>query len=299
MENSSKCSQFYHDQEQTPEVPTPSSPHPDGSCAATGCDCGVEPCGEYLFDHRNGSQLRDWIVNELILSPTALGSPAVDGMFIDDYWCSDLLCNQNPSIAGCPCGDPVQGPTEINKYSQQDMSLSDQDIMELTLGWNTTMGAVQHAILDHKGYTWTLMSGQQNANASPIMITRQNCAMMLRHVCGDGAHEWMTQAKLVGVTPNGTQLPQLQQDVAFFLLARGPFAWLGWGTWGMTWPFNSEPAHGELPPLPHGVPRPALMDRDFGQPLAQCREEQSGVFRRGWSKGDIRLDCNTFEATLG
>ena len=38
--------------------------------------------------------------------------------------------------------------------------------------------------------------------------------------------------------------------VAFFLLARGPYAWIGWGTWGMTWPFNAEPAHGELPPLP-------------------------------------------------
>merc|ERR1711898_16653 len=64
-ENTSKCSFFYHDQEQTPEVPTPSSPHPDGSCEGE-CDCGSQPCGEYLFDHRNGSQLREWILEKLI-----------------------------------------------------------------------------------------------------------------------------------------------------------------------------------------------------------------------------------------
>ena len=71
-ENATKCSAFYHDQEQTPEVPTPAAPHPDGACGGGVCDCGGQPCGEYLFDHRNGS-LRDWLVNELVLGPTAVG----------------------------------------------------------------------------------------------------------------------------------------------------------------------------------------------------------------------------------
>ena len=74
-ENASKCSIYYHDQEQTPEVPTVASPHPDGSCVSQ-CDCGVQPCGEYLFDHRNGSMLRDWIVQEHILGPKGMGDPA-------------------------------------------------------------------------------------------------------------------------------------------------------------------------------------------------------------------------------
>ena len=75
-ENASKCSVFYHDQEQTPAVPTPAAPHPDGSCGGSVCDCGEQPCGEYLFDHRNGSMLREWIVNELILGPTGVGDAA-------------------------------------------------------------------------------------------------------------------------------------------------------------------------------------------------------------------------------
>ena len=46
-ENTSKCSLYYHDQEQTPQVPTPDDdPDPDGSCVDY-CDCGtVQPAVE-------------------------------------------------------------------------------------------------------------------------------------------------------------------------------------------------------------------------------------------------------------
>ena len=73
---------------------------------------------------------------------------------------------------------------------------------------------------------------------------------------------------LFGLSLNGTQLLQLEQDLAFFLLARGDYAWAGWGSWGMVWPFNPEPAHGELPPLPHGIPRSTELDLDYGVCLA-------------------------------
>ena len=81
-ENSSKCSVYYHDQGQTPEVHGG-----DGTCTDGTCECGEGvPCGEYLFDHRNGSSLRDWIVEQHIGGPKGLGSPDVDGLFMDDYW---------------------------------------------------------------------------------------------------------------------------------------------------------------------------------------------------------------------
>ena len=66
---------------------------------------------------------------------------------IDDYWCSDLLCEEQPPPAGCPCGDPVQGPTEIERHAQLDMGLRDEDIKALTLAWRQTMGAAQRARL--------------------------------------------------------------------------------------------------------------------------------------------------------
>ena len=213
---------------------------------------------------------------------------------MDDFWCSTLLCEADPSIGSCPCGDPVQGPTEVDKNSQVDMGLSDEDVRDLALAWNETMGAVEASILAQNKYTWWLMEGQQNANASPRMLARETCAAQLDHACATAGDERPPQ--LYGMN---TTLAQAEQDVAYFLLARGSYAWLGWGTWGMTWPFNPEPAHGELPPQPHGVPRPALLDRDFGAPQeAGCRATGGGVFERRFSKASVRLDCNSFVATF-
>lgn len=43
--NPVKCSDFYHDQLQTPQVPNATNPFPDGACNIT-CDCGSVPCGK-------------------------------------------------------------------------------------------------------------------------------------------------------------------------------------------------------------------------------------------------------------
>lgn len=94
----------------------------------------------------------------------------------------------------------------------------------------------------------------------------------------------------------------MKQDVAFFLLARGPFAWLGWGTWGMDWPFSrrAEPCWDQNPPPPllASVPRPPEIDADYGEPTGLCREASPGVFAREWSKAQVELDCNTFRADM-
>lgn len=114
-------------------------------------------------------------------------------------------------------------------------------------------------------YTWSLFSGQANANANPTKMTNGSCASQLRDACS-ATSEWQTLPKLFGLTVADNAPTQLAEDVAFFLLARGPYAWLGWGVWGMGWPFNPEPAHGQLPPEPRGVPLPSLLKRDFGVP---------------------------------
>jgi hypothetical protein len=300
IENQTHCSIYYHDQLQTPQVPTTQNPYPDGNCTNNRCDCGIHPCGEYLFDHRNGTMLREWIINEIILGSTAIGHPDIDGLFLDDFWCSNLLCNSsNNAILGCPCNDPVQGPTEIDRYSQIDIGLSDEDIANITVQWNITMGYAQRAILYHHAYTWSLISGQNNANAWPQFLSSNSkqCIASCRYACQPNSI-WQQQTNLFGFTiTNGTVLSQLEQDLSYFLLVRGPYAYAGWGLWGMTWPFQSDPNyHGTMPPSIDGVPLPSSFDIDYGIPEEVCYETKhdGGIFRRRWSKSLVELDCNTF-----
>jgi hypothetical protein len=353
-ENKSICSNLYHDQGQTPQVPTKSNPNPDGHCNPDfGCNCGNNlPCGEYIFDHRNGTMLRTWLIEEVLLGPTGIGHKYVDGVFLDDYWCSDILCHQsnNDTNMGCPCNDPKQGPTEINQYAAiDDIGLSDIDIMDITLEWNKTMNLALEKILQRKAYTWSLMDGQENANAQPYLFNllpsivddksnddddkknnnnnnnndndndndndnrnrndnkiSERCIEILEDACRDES-DWQLKPRLFGFTVNRTSnnsLSQFELDWSFFLLVRGAYTWAGWGIWGMTWPFNYEPSHGQTPAIPHGgVPLPKLLTPDgsinYGIPLGTCYQTtttttttSSGIFRRNWTNGYVEINCN-------
>jgi hypothetical protein len=292
------------------------------------------PCGEYVYDHRNES-LRDFIINEVFLGETGMADPSITGFFVDDFWCSNLICEEsNNTIAGCPCSDPVQGPTEMDKNFQADTGLSDEDIRDITIAWNDTMGLVQEALLKNGGYTWSLIANQENANASPMMISNSNssqCSATMRSAC---AGEYQ-DPHLFGFRLNGTNITNVDLDIAFFLSARGDYAWIGWGmfflislslslsvclcvcvfpqtkektnvlifthsgVWGMTWPFNPEPAHGELPPEPKGVPRPSQLALDVGVPVDRtCEELSPGVFKREWSNANVYVNCVDLEGVV-
>ena len=87
----------------------------------------------------------------------------------------------------------------------------------------------------------------------------------------------------------------VKQEIAAFLLMRGPYAYIGYGTWGMTWPVGVSFLHtNHTSPLP----LPKYMREDYGVPLGLCSEVSDGVFKREFSKSMITLDCNKFEASL-
>lgn len=277
-----KCSPYYHDQLQTPGVPGGVNPHPDGVCNVT-CDVGSQPAGEYLWDWRNAS-LTQYIIDNVVFGPHALGSDLIDIVFIDDFWCSNLL---NGTGA---CTDPVQGPTEVDPNSQADMGLSDEDVRALTEGWLAGFTAVQAAILAAGKYAWSLMPGQDNANAMPLVLPGDaaGCAAAVRAGC---AGAFARAPLLAGLYYNASgppagAWPHAAQDVAGFLLMRGPHAWLGAGQWGVGWPDPS-------------VPRPPQMTAEYGAPLdAACAEGPPRVFSRRYEAAAVALDCNTFEATF-
>jgi hypothetical protein len=107
------------------------------------------------------------------------------------------------------------------------MGLSDADVKAITLGWSDTMAAVETAILKNNGYTWSLIPKQQYANAAPTMLSSDphECTAELANACLTTS-VWQNFPVLFGFTTKGTELPQLKQDLAFFLLARGPFAYV-------------------------------------------------------------------------
>ena len=93
---------LYHDQKQTPGWTNPGGGNggPDGVCRgdtrgnnSSGptesgrCDCGRGvSCGEYLFDHRNGSMLTRWFTETYVGGDQyGLGNPSVDGC---EHYCS-------------------------------------------------------------------------------------------------------------------------------------------------------------------------------------------------------------------
>ena len=120
------------DQEQSP-----GHPRGDGNCKDN-CDCGENPCGEYLWDHRNGSSLRDFLVNEFVLGPNGLANPAIDGFYLDDSWHTAPKVAPTAPWRSCD-KSPTGGATEENPYCSIDMGLSDTDVADITGNWSATI----------------------------------------------------------------------------------------------------------------------------------------------------------------
>lgn len=91
--------------QQTPNHPGGGAPYGvDGTCEEQ-CDCGsVNPCGEYIFDHRGGEvegrTFRDWFVNEYMVTDETLyhknphtGEPQPIGL----GWLDDAMGMHGPS----------------------------------------------------------------------------------------------------------------------------------------------------------------------------------------------------------
>ena len=75
-------------------------------------------------------------------------------------------------------------------------------------------------------------------------------------------------------------LPELEADVANFLLTRGTYAWLGHGWRGCSRTYLF----------------PLQLHADYGEPSGRCQETASGsgVFTREWSKATVQMDCNSW-----
>ena len=249
-----KCSELFHDQVNTPQHnPHTKTPLVNGECAPDPCDCGKHPCGEYVYDYRNGSMLQDFIVNEVVGGKMGVGDPsgAIRGFYTDDSW-SDVGCAPNMTTPVPTCG-----PTEMDPYAVIDMGLPPAEVTAITQGWQRMMLAAQQKMLAQRAYTWQLLNcpfapnlthtcqqapetapGRDRCNPAtgttthgPIPVA--NCTTWMRRHCGPAddpvRSSFHRLALFFGFTRVGhhTELdktghfPALFQDVAQFLCVRG------------------------------------------------------------------------------
>ena len=264
------CSPHYHDQDQTP-----GHPHGDGSCAQP-CDCGGVPCGEYLWDHRNAS-LQAYLINEVVLGANGLANPNISGYYFDDGWVnySASILPWEPKEGFCD-HSPVGGATEEDLYCTADAGLTQADTTAMTAAHDATMDAVLDAVVAAGAFAWQAFA-QTSLPAAGAGVA--------------ACDRWFAQAAALSSCAymhevfNATQrpLPAVEEDLAAFLIARGPYAWIGYGWIGCTTNYDF----------------PDAWTVDYGMPLTDhFNMTAPSVYSREYSKATATFDCNEWKGTI-
>ena len=222
----------------------------------------------------------EWWLSEHMNGSTAMSHPAVDGLLLDDYW-------------------SAQGPSEIDSHMLADMGMSSAAAAAMTANWSAAMDRLfalassQSKFISNMGYSGDFLSGSSAATCTARLATM--CAPSLP-VFGS----WYVVDYVYVQPPTfGITAPNALLDVAYFLLTRGPWAWIAGGPM-LGWHMSHWWTAGKKRPIAHRDDlRPAEFNRDYGEPLCSCVQSATpGVFVRAWSKANITVDCNTLTATI-
>ena len=111
--------------------------------------------------------LRAWLVNEYVGGAAGLGSPDIDGLFLDDGWGSG-------------------GPSEVDSHSVADMGLTSAQLIDIRNQWSETCRAVSAKLAQMKGWSWQMSRNDYpgsfgNANAGGMKPAV--CKAFLRNAC--------------------------------------------------------------------------------------------------------------------
>ena len=167
---------------------------------------------------------------------------------------------------------PRRGIGDEQPQAQKAMNLSDAEMRAMQDATQACWVRLNNEITQpNKKYIWqNLFYGDkpQPANKTCSAWMRQWCALDRTYPIFMAADSSPT-----GILPN----------IAAFLIARGPWWWLGWDWLGAVVPSWSP-----------------LYNTDVGVPLTECAETSPGIFGRNYSKGWAQLDCTGAEwaATL-
>ena len=279
-----KCNrQHYFDQNQCPQKPGLNwsndtlDVYQQLVCKGASCDCGASPCGEFLFNFANASAVEWWLNVHM---GEGMNHPSVDGLLLDDFWSDN-------------------GPSEIDSNMLLDMGMSKQDAAAMTAAWQAGMdrlfayAGTQSKFISNMGYSGDSLSSANSAQCIARLTTM--CSANLP-VFG---HWYVVDYEYVQPPVFGITAPNALLDVAYFLLTRGPWAWLAGGPmlgWHMS--------HWWTPDQARRIQfrtdlRPAEFNGDYGEPLCSCVQTPTpGVFVRTWTKANVTIDCNAMQGRI-
>ena len=169
----------------------------------------------------------------------------------------------------------------------EKMGLSPDQVTAMIAAWLANQQAWRDKLVANGRFEWFLFyGGQQTAPGQNQTCGQCTCQSFLEAQCapGAGAQEgtlFYGYSRSVHTQP--WPLPTPDQDLAMFLLARGPYAFFGYGWSGCasaTRPFT----------------RPPSIDREYGAPLNNCSQTApgSGVWARDYSAALVLLNDPTF-----
>jgi hypothetical protein len=176
----------------------------------------------------------------------------------------------------------------------QDMGLTPADLAQLTASYTANMAALRASLLSVGKFAWQYLwtGGAADAKGSTCpspLVSKASCAADLRALCNASSPQYTQRAMMYSFSPGGcrsdpSSLTELQQDLAGFLLSRGPFAWIGHGWLGCSRDYAF----------------PAELSTDYGEPAGLCSETAPGssIFTRDYSKASVQLDCNTWTGSI-
>jgi len=152
------------------------------------------------------------------------------------------------------------------------------------------MDALRATTLKAGKFAWQLMwtGGAETSVADTCpqtIVSKNECAVTLRRLCNETAPP-QTRGMMYALNSHDpAKLLGLKEDLANFLLIRGPYAWLGHGWKGCS----------------RNYPFPSEFNLDYGVPVDKvCKETapNSGTFTREWSNAHISMDCNHWKPTI-
>jgi hypothetical protein len=181
--------------------------------------------------------------------------------------------------------------SEMDPDNVQKMGLSSEQVTAMIAAWLANQQAWRDKLVASGKNEWFLFyGGQQTAPGQNQTCGQCTCASYLRANCGANSPSqngtlFYGYSRITHRTP--FPLPSPDQDIAAFLLSRGPYAFFGYGWTGCI-------------DATHPFTRPPSLDVDYGEPTDFCSETApgSGVFTRPFTKVNVALDCYTWEATF-